>query len=198
MEFDELQKIWDAQNDKPLYAINENALHNRISSKKYKGLHISNISELLTIIVNFAGGGFILTINLLNKNQNSFMYLMSAWMFVVAVYTLVSRHRRIKKDRVYDRSLNGDLLHAVSVADYQVKFSRLMRWNILPISLFMFLGILESGKSIWLAIGTSVFLILANYAAGWEHNIYKKRKLELETLRAKLEYDKPSEFMPNI
>ena len=194
MEFDELQKIWDAQNDKPLYAINENALHNRISSKKNKGLHISNISELLTIIVNFAGGGFILGINLFNKNANSFMYLMSAWMFGVAVYTLVSRYRRIKKDSIYDRSLNGDLLHAVSVADYQVKFSRLMRWNILPISLFMFLGILESGKSIWLAVGTSVFLILANYAAGWEHNIYKKRKLELETLRDKLENDSPGDL----
>jgi len=60
------------------------------------------------------------------------------------------------------------------------------------------LGILETGKSIWLAVGTSAFLILVNYAAGWEHNIYKKRKLELETLRAKLEYDKPGEFMPNI
>jgi hypothetical protein len=198
MEFDELQKIWDAQNDKPLYAINENALHNRISVKKNNGLHISNISELLTIIVNFAGGVFILGINLFNKNANGFMYLMSAWMVGVAVYTLVSRSRRIKKDSIYDRSLKGDLLHAVSVADYQVKFSRLMRWNILPITIFLFLGILETGKSIWLAVGTSVFLILANYAAGWEHNIYKKRKLELETLRDKLENDKPGGFIANI
>ena len=198
MEFDELQKIWDAQNDKPLYAINENALHNRISSKKNKGLHISNISELLTIIINFAGGGFILAINLYSNNPKNSLYFMSAWMVGVAVYTLVSRYRRIKKDSVYDRSLKGDLLHAVSVADYQVKFSRLMRWNIIPITALVFLGILESGKSIWLAIGTSVFLILVNYAAGWEHNIYKKRKLELETLRDKLENDKPGEFIPNI
>ena len=194
MEFDELQKIWDSQNDKPLYAIDENALHNRIISKKNKGRHISNISELLTIIVNFAAGTFILGINILKGNPNISLYLMSVWMFAVAVYTLVNRSRRIKKDNLFDRSIRGDLFHAVSVANYQVKFSRLMRWNILPISLFLFLVVLESGKSIWLAACTSVFLVLANYVAGWEHNFYKTRKLELEILRDKLENDKPGEL----
>ncbi|HTE25492.1 hypothetical protein [Flavitalea sp.] len=194
MEFDELQKVWDSQNDKPLYAIDENALHNRIISKKNKGRHISNISEFLTILVNFATGAFILGINILKENPNISMYLLSAWMFSVAVYTLVSRSRRIKNDNLFDRSIRGDLFHAVSVANYQVKFSRLMRWNILPISLFMVLSVMESGKSIWLAVGTSVFLILANYAAGWEHNIYKTRKLELEILRDMLENDKQGEL----
>lgn len=32
-----------------------------------------------------------------------------------------------------------------------------------------------------------IFLFLANYAAGWEHGIYKARKRELEILRNKLE-----------
>jgi hypothetical protein len=187
MEFDELQKIWDSQNDMPLYAIDENALHNRISSKKNKGRHITNFSELLTIVVYFAGGGFILGINLINKNANGFLYLMSAWMFLVAIYTLISRIRRIKKDNLFDRSIRGDLFHAVSVASYQVRFSQLMRWNMLPVSLLLVLSVLESGKSIWLAVGTSVFLVIANYAAGWEHNIYKRRKHELEILRDKLE-----------
>jgi hypothetical protein len=187
MEFDELQKIWDSQNDMPLYAIDENALHNRISSKKNKGRHITNFSELLTIVVYFAGGGFILGINLINKNANGFLYLMSAWMFLVAIYTLISRIRRIKKDNLFDRSIRGDLFHAVSVASYQVRFSQLMRWNMLPVSLLLVLSVLESGKSIRLAVGTSVFLVIANYAAGWEHNIYKRRKHELEILRDKLE-----------
>ncbi len=33
MEFDEMKKIWDAQNNQPLYVIDEKALHNRIQSK---------------------------------------------------------------------------------------------------------------------------------------------------------------------
>ena len=34
MEFDELKKIWDSQNNEVLYAINEKALHDRIRTKK--------------------------------------------------------------------------------------------------------------------------------------------------------------------
>ena len=36
MEFEDLQKIWDTQNNKPMYVINEEALHRRILSKKNK------------------------------------------------------------------------------------------------------------------------------------------------------------------
>ncbi|HTE33337.1 MAG TPA: hypothetical protein VK666_23310, partial [Chryseolinea sp.] len=60
MEFDELQQIWDTQNNKPLFAINERALHNRILSKMRKARHITNTSELLLIIVSLGVGCFIL------------------------------------------------------------------------------------------------------------------------------------------
>jgi hypothetical protein len=77
------------------------------------------------------------------------------------------------------------------VATYQVNLSKVMRWNALPIGTFILLGILESGKSIWIAVGIFLFLLLASYAGGWEHNIYKTRKRELETLQNKLEKDEP-------
>src|SRR4051812_47574418 len=41
MEFDEMKKIWDSQNNEPLYAINEKALYNRILSKKKQAHHIT-------------------------------------------------------------------------------------------------------------------------------------------------------------
>jgi len=34
MEFKEMKKIWDTQNDEALYVINEDALHRRIKAKK--------------------------------------------------------------------------------------------------------------------------------------------------------------------
>ena len=67
MEFDEMKKIWDSQNNEPLYGINEKALHNRILSKKKQAHHITNISELLAIIVIWCAGCFILGMNFLNK-----------------------------------------------------------------------------------------------------------------------------------
>lgn len=196
MEFEELQQIWDSQNNKPLYAIDEKALHNRILSKKNKARHITNISELLSIMVNIGAGCFILGVNFFKPGGNLFMYFLSAWMLSTALYLLVSRIRRIKGDHRFDRSMRGDLNHAISMATYQVRLSQLMRWNILPIGILILLGVWEGGKSLWIALGIVIFFVLTNYAAGWEHNIYKARKRELEILQNKLENealsDRPS------
>ncbi len=41
MEFDEMKQIWDSQNNKLMYGIDEKALHNRILTKKRQAFHIS-------------------------------------------------------------------------------------------------------------------------------------------------------------
>jgi hypothetical protein len=192
MEFEELQKIWDSQNNEPLYAINVNALHNRILSKKKRAGHIANFSELLLIVVNIGAGGLILGMNIFKQNTNVFMYLISVWMFISALYTLAGRIRRIKGEYRFDRSMLGDLNHAISTASYQVRLSQIMRWNILPIGIFSLLGIWDSGKPVWIAALILVFFALTYYASGWEHRIYKARKRELEVLQKKLKSEEIS------
>jgi hypothetical protein len=187
MEFDEMKKIWDSQNNEPLYAINEKALHDRILAKKKQAYHITNISELLMIIVNLSVGLLILGINLLKQNVNIYLFLLSAWMLGSAIYVLMSRIRRIKGDNQFERSMRGDLHYAISVATYQVRLSQLGRWSILPIGIFSILGVWGGGKSVWVALGMLIFIVLTNYVARWEHNIYKAKKRELETLQSKLE-----------
>ena len=186
MEFEQLQKIWDAQTNQPLYAINEKAMYNIILSKKKKTHHITNISELLLIFVNIGSGIFILGVNYF-KQGNIFLYLLSAWMFGSALYTLVNRIQRKKTGSQFERSMHGDLNHAISVATYQVRISQIMRWNILPIAVLCILGVWGGGKSIWLAAGILFFFAVVFYASGWEHNIYKRKKRELEILKNKLE-----------
>jgi hypothetical protein len=187
MEFEELQKIWDTQNNKALYVIDEKALHNRILSKKKQGLHITNTSELLSIVVNAGGGCFIFGVNFFKQSSNIFMYILSAWMLSTAFYSLISRIRRIRANKRFDRSMSGDLDHAIWVATYQVRFSQILRWNILPIGTLIILSVWDRGKSVWLAAGMLVFFVLTYYASRWEHNIYKRKKRELEILRTKLE-----------
>lgn len=189
MEFDEIKKIWDSQSNQPLYVINEKALHNRILSKKNQARHITNISELLSIIVNIGAGTFILGMNFFKQSGDIFMYLLSAWMFGCALYLLVSRIRRIKGDYRFDRSMRGDLDHAISIATYQVRLSQIMRWNILPVGALILLGIWEGGKSVWIAVGILIFFVLVHYASGWEHSIYRTRRRELEVLKNKLEHE---------
>jgi hypothetical protein len=83
--------------------------------------------------------------------------------------------------------MRGDLRHAISVATYQVHISQIMRWNILPIAALTLLGLWEGGKPIWIALIVLLFFALTYYAGGWEHNIYKGKKRELEILQNKLD-----------
>ncbi len=192
MEFEEMKKIWDAQNNSPLYVIDEKALHNRIQAKKQQAGHITNFTELLLIVVNTAMGILILVMNSFKLKGSLSLYLLSGWMFITALYVLVNRINRIRSNNKFDRSIRSDLHHAISIASYQVRLSHLMRWNVLPILILSLLGIWEGGKSIWVAIGVLIVFVLAYYASGWEHNIYKSRKRDLEILQNKLESEVPS------
>jgi len=192
MEFEELQQIWNSQDKQPLYVINEEALHRRIEAKKRTTYHITNTTELLLIIVNFVSGSFILGMNFTSQRENTFMYVLAAWMFGTALYSLGSRMLRIRGSNRFDRSMRGDLNYAISVATYQVRLSQLMRWNILPIGALSLLGMWDGGKSVWAAIAILMFFLLAYFASGWEHNIYKSKKRELEVLQSKLENEQLS------
>ncbi len=186
MEFSDMKKIWDTQNEAAAFGYSEEALHRRIVAKMKQGRRITHISELLGIIVNTGAGCFIFAINFFGGKQDGFMYALSGWMLLTGLYLLLGRVRRIKGSRQFDRSMQGSLDHAISVAAYQVNFSRLMRWNILPIGVFILLGFWKEGKPLWLAGSVLVFFVLTGYASGWEHTIYKSRKRELEELREKL------------
>jgi uncharacterized membrane protein YqjE len=59
--------------------------------------------------------------------------------------------------------------------------------NILTIGTLIILCVCDRGKSVWLAAGMLVFFVLTFYASRWEHNIYKRKKHELEILRTRLE-----------
>jgi amino acid transporter len=186
MEFEELKKIWDVQTDQPLFAINEKAMYNLILSKKKQAHHITNTSELLIIIVYIIAGSVVLGMNLFDQSSNISMYILSVWMLGSGLFMLMSRSKRIKGGNQFDRSMSGDLDYAISVATYQVRISQIMLWNILPIGILTTLGLWEGGKPIWIAMVVLLFFALSYYAGGWEHNIYKRKKRELELLKNKL------------
>lgn len=186
MEFDEMKKIWDTQNNQVLYAIDEAALHARVMSKKRRAGHTANITECLLIVVNLAAGVFVVTVHQFDERRAAFFYLMSAWTILTALFVIFHRVRRVNGENRFDRTILGDLDHAISNASYQVRLSHLMRWNGVPIALFILLGFWEVGTPVWIAVLVLIFLGLAYYASGWEHGIYKNRKHELEALRAKL------------
>jgi hypothetical protein len=188
MEFEELQKIWDTQNNQPMYVINEQALHNRIVAKKHHVIHIAGFTEWRLIIANITAGGFILVSNF-KSHHNVFLYGLAIWMFGSALFVLIHRIGRLRDQHRFDRSLSGDLQHALVAASYQVRIARIMRWNVFPIGGLVLLSIWEGGQSIWFSLGVALFFILVFYASGREMGIYKAKKRELEVLQKKLQED---------
>ena len=184
-EFEQLQRIWDSQNNQPIYIMNEQALHQRIETKKNKTIRITNFTELLLIFVNLFSGVMILTIKFPEASA-VYMTIMALWMLITAAYALVSRVRRINGNSKFDRSMQGDLAFAISVASYQVRLSKLMRWNVLPIGILCFLGLLSGGKSVSIIVIMTFVFAALYYFSGWEHSFYESRKRELETLQGKL------------
>jgi hypothetical protein len=189
MEFDELQKIWDTQNNQPLYVINEQALHNRIVAKKRQVIKIAVITEWILIIANTASGLFVLQQNYTGRRGLVFVYLLAAWLLGTALYVLVNRIRRMREQKQFHRSLSGDLQHALAAASYQVRISHIMRWNTFPIMLLVLLSNWEGGQSVWFSLAVALFFILVFYASGCETGIYKAKKRELEVLQKKLQED---------
>jgi hypothetical protein len=187
MEFDEMKKIWDAQNNQPLYVIDEKALHNRIQSKTNSALHVTNFSELMLIMINLGAGGLLLGINRFKPGVNIFMYLESAWMFATVVYLVVSRIRRIKASHRFDRSIQGDLDHAISLISYQLRLSLMIRWNLLPMGAIMIFSGWEAGKLFKVSVVMVFSFALAFYVSIKGDRVNKRRKRELQVLKEKLE-----------
>jgi len=189
MEFDELKKIWDMENQTNSYAINEVALHNRIMVKKAKTQHITNFSEWLAIGVNAGAGLFMLYVNLSKTPVNFYMCVLSAWLLLSAIFVAHFRIKRMRKENRFDESMLGDLRHALSTARYQVRLSRYLRWNGVVVAMLTALELWEAGKPPIISLGIMVFFILANWAAGWEHRFYEKRRRELDILLGELEQE---------
>lgn len=187
MDFDEMKKIWDVQNNEPLYAINEPALHRMIIAKKNRARHITHVSELLLIIVNFSVGSLIVGLSVYKPNGNFYALLLAVWMLISGCCYAIARARRLNGSRKFDRSMRGDLAYGLSVATYQVKLSQFGRWGLIPFALFTTLSVWEEGKSAWSIAGVLIFFLLTAIGSRWEHKFYKRRKRELEILKSKLE-----------
>jgi len=186
MEFEEMKKIWDEQNQQPLYAINEKALHNRIRSKKQSSKHISNFSEIFLIIANIAAAAIILITSFIKNSGNIYIYVLAGLMVVTAAFVFAGRIKRQKRGNTFDESMLGNLEHAISNATFQVRLSQIMRWYVLPVGALTVLAIWQNQTQIWILVLMLLFFGFTWIAGRWEHQIYVKKKRELETLRTKL------------
>src|SRR3569833_2014306 len=162
MELDEVRSIWNMQREQAPYQVDEQQLHQQVLARKNKALHITSISELLIIVVYIGAGIFVAVTNATSRTISLFMYVAVAWMLLVALLTVISRIKRIKGNRKFDRSVQGELQHGLALARYQVRLSRLMRLNTVLLCCLMLFACWEKAKPWWATV-----LLLAIFGLGW-------------------------------
>lgn len=190
MEFDEIKKIWDAQTNEPLYVIDEKALHNRIHSKMSGELRFANLREWSTILFYLGAVGLMLGFNHISfkPGANIFMFL-AAWMFGTVVYIVVSRIRRIKASRRFDRSIRGDLDYAIWLISYQMRLGLVIAFNFLPIGALSIVSSWGAARGLFMACVAVILVsgILTFYVERKGYRASKRRKHALQVLKEKLE-----------
>ena len=73
MEFEEMKKIWDTQNNEPMYAINEAALHQRIRAKRNRAKWNADFTEVGLVVIAIAVSGFLFIKNRGGDNLYAFL-----------------------------------------------------------------------------------------------------------------------------
>lgn len=186
MEFEEMKKIWDDQNQRPLYAINEDALRRRVHAKSRKASFTSNVNEIALIIISIITFAIVAIKNI--GNDNPYAYPPVIALLLTSVYIYIGRLRRKKKERQFDRTMLGDLDHALYNVDYEVRRARTFPlWYLIPVAIPAMLNMYMSGASMlkWVLV---IGAFILSYFVVWFGltKMQEPNKRKLERLREKI------------
>ena len=181
MAFEELQSIWDNQNDESGYKINEEALYARIQEKGKSVDHKLNVYEWLMFIGNLVIG-LILFVDVYRGDGQAYEYVLPVLYVAFSILTIILRLVRQKEEIQFDLTMRGELDKAIWKIDYLIARGRsMMLWYMLPLMTVLTITLYLNGKPLW-ALGTMVIVIPVSYFGGrWEINKWympKKRELE--------------------
>lgn len=185
MEFEEMKKIWDTQNNEPIYAIDEQALHRRVMKKNIGVKRMANINEWGMLIISLMLALFMFIEGTLDNEIYKFPQ--GVIFLIVAGYIYWDRKKRLKNEDQSDRTLLGDLEQAIRTINYSIKRQRnFLWWFLMPTAVAILINISFTfkGKSWWVW-----FIVIAAFV--FSYWLVKKeldckilpKKEDLESLR---------------
>ena len=186
MEFEELRKIWDEQKGETMYVINEATLHRSVTRKKNVASRRINKVEIMVSLIN--GGSAIFLFVLALRGSHQWGFVTGGLLAATVIYIQFFRWRRRQAENTFDRSMLGELDHAISNANAIIRFNYLMMVAyLIPLALLSLTKMIVVGAS-WekwflmiVAFSLSIFLVR------WEQKACNlPRKKQLLALKKKL------------
>lgn len=187
MKFEDMKKIWDEQNQTHLYVIDEKVLHESILAKKRKSSHFVNKMEWMMIGVNLLSGGVIVSLNFIKHSGDIYVNALGVLMIAAAVFVYLRRLNRLKNENRFDRSMLGDLDHAINNATYRAQLSFGMLIYFVFVSILVMGNAIYEEKSALKVVLIAAFLITVWFLGRWEHRAWHvAHKKRLEAMKEKL------------
>ena len=187
MEFNELQAIWDNQDNETVYTINEEALYEQIKQKSGSVDRILKKVELFVIGANILVSIFLVIDAFLGDRHFTDFIVPIAYLGYALLAIYLRANRRQEEIR-FAPTMLGELEKGIWQAEYLIKRSQqMMIWYMIPILLLVILYLTFNGNGL-LALGVTAVVVPLSYFGGrWEINRFYRPKLrDLEALRATL------------
>ena len=215
MEFNELKMIWDSQNQEPLYAMNEAALHGIVQRKNQEWNRCLSCCFAAEITIGVVCGALMLICaGVLIFADRTWLDALS-WMkvapsrwdiaallaasgiwFYYSAYMFLARKRQQRRVEVFDSTLRGDLDRALAETDFRIALARSIVWRgLVPVWIAAALWLAVLYRLLAMPAWSYVFMgatVLGSFVvvvSGKQQSItnrFQPRRRELESLRTKL------------
>jgi membrane protein implicated in regulation of membrane protease activity len=189
MNFEQMKVIWDSQDQRPLYAVDEAALHASVRRGSRGFRHLIELSHV-SIVATWAALAALYLVAPLTEGEHLHQLGVAAILLALAAGQAISMIRRRRADARFDESLRGDLDRAVWRIEHDIAWARSLRRAYVPlflvaISIDLALRLTPGLAVVW--AGTIALVAGVSWALDWEiRSIYLPRKRRYETIRAKL------------
>lgn len=189
MEFEDIQMIWDSQENAPLYTINEQSLNKRILKDETKARHGLNMLEISSMLILFSMG-IAVGMEPILDHHDYHQWLYSVVYISIAIWVYRQREMRLKAEAMFEPGLLGDLNRSISVIDSHIERCRgFFRWVMGPIALMTAISypFYYDSKPIW--IWPALLLCILGTFQIMKHTIKKDlepKRQSLQSLRDKL------------
>lgn len=187
MDFEEMQVIWNNQNNEKMYAINENMLHAYVKKKGKSINNTLNLFEFILIGVNLFVGIW-LTIESLDNDPLSNQLILAVFYLAFAVYGLTRKLMRRNEEKPFDHTILGELDKAIWRVDYLMRQSlNTIIWYLVPLILILGVMTIFDTRLLMPTIMLIVVTVITYFAHRWEFKkFHLPKKHNLEALREKL------------
>lgn len=169
MKFEEMKKIWNEQDQKHEYVIDEKVLHESIQMKKRKSSRFVSKMEWMMIGTNLLSGGAIISMNFIKHYGDIYVNTLGVLMLATAAFVYFRRLHRLKNENRFDRSMLGDLDHAINNATYRARLSYGMLIYFVFVSILVMANAIYEEKSALKIVLIAAFLITVWFLGRWEH-----------------------------